>query len=349
MIMNKLKKEYPFVSVIIPTWRESRILKQCLNSLITQDYPKNKFEIILVSKENPNIENFETKGIKISLILGDFNCAQARNEATKIAQGEIFAFVDDDCVSPKEWILRAVKFFDKEEVGLIGGPALPFEKEPFRYRLGGYLSKSFFVGGFLSNRYKILPSVHESNNYDLILANNFVKKSVFEKVRGFNKDQVPSEDYDLYYRVKRAGYKLLYVPEIFVWHRSKPIFLPWAEKIFYYATGRGVLMARNPKIIKPIFFLPSFFVMIFIGLFVISLFFKIFFYLWLGFISLYILWNIINAFYIFFKFEKNPLVLLLSLPATFLIHCSYGLGILFGFYKFISGGYKKGIKTKSKY
>jgi GT2 family glycosyltransferase len=347
--MDKLNEEKPFVSIIIPTWRESEILNRCLRSLFEQDYPKDRFEVILVSKEKIVIERLDRKGIRVSLIEKDLNPAQARNEAAKIAQGEILAFIDDDCLVPKDWISKAVKYLDREEIGLIGGPAIPFKNEPFRYRLAGYLVSSFFVSGFLGNRHKILSSAHQSNDYDLILANNFVRKTSFEKVGGFDKDQFPAEDYDLYFKLKKAGYKMLYVPEIFVWHKAKPIFLPWAGKVFYYATGRGVLMARRLETIKPVFFIPTIFFLAFVSFFFFSFFLKKFFVLWRIIIFLYFFWNIIGAFYIFFKNEKNFLVLVYSPLATFLVHCSYGLGILYGFYKYISGGYKGGIRSKSKY
>ena len=345
----KALEEKPFVSIIISTWRESRILNRCLDSLAGQNYPKEKLEIILIFKEKPQIDSFSTGGIKNLSLVGNFNCAEARNIGVKLSHGEIIAFIDDDCVAPDNWLSKAVKFFKDEGVGLIGGPALPFKNEPFPYRLGGYLSESFFVTGFLGNRYKIVPGPGESNDYDLILANNFVRKTTFQEIGGFDKDQVPADDYDLYFRIKASGKKNLYAPEIFVWHRAKPIFLPWAGKTFYYAIGRGLLMARNLKTVKIIFFLPTFFVLSFISSGIIFLIFKGLVYPFLLLIFIYGLWNIANAFYIFFKFEKNPLVFLYSPLAVFLIHFSYGLGVLVGFYKFISGGYKGGIREKVSY
>jgi len=348
-------KELPFISFVIPTWRESKILKACLNSLLNQDYPKEKFEIILVSKKKLNVKK---EGVQLLQIDEEINHAQARNIGVKKAKGELIAFIDDDCILPSDWLLKASRFFVKpnslglrnaNQIALIGGSALPPKDQSIRYRLGGYLSSSIFVIGFASSRHKCLSKIKEAREYELILANNLLRKDIFLNLGGFDPDQVPCEENDLYLRIKKAGYKLIYAPGIFVWHRAKPIFFPWAKKIFFYATGRGLLLARRPKNLRLRYIIPSTFLMGLFLLSVLSFFSKEFFYLLIGILFVYILGNIINAFYIFFKFEKNPLVLLFSPPATFLIHSSYGLGVLFGIYKYISGSFKGGIKMKSKY
>jgi len=343
---NNFIIKHPFVSIIIPTWREAKILNRCLDSLLNQNYPKDKYEIILVSANKLDIK--EDK-IKVLYINRDVNPAQARNLGTKMAKGEILAFVDDDCIIPQDWISKAVKYFQKRDIALVGGPALPLKNQPFRYRLGGYLWSSPFVAGFVSARYRQLSKVCEANNYNLILANNFLRKNVFESVFGFEADQHPCAEYSLYFRIKKAGYKLLYSPDIFVWHNAKPVFLPLINKIFYYATGRGLLVARKPKTIRFLYLIPSLFVICLLGTALLSFFFREFFYFLMGIFLIYSLWIIFNALYIFFKFEKNPLVLLYSPLAIFLAYTSYGLGFLFGVYKFISRTYKGGIKPKSKY
>ena len=334
---------YPFVSIIIPTVRVNEILRQCLDSLAEQDYPKERFEIILVSKEKLSIETTENT---TSIHGVDF--AHARNEGVKIAQGELVAFVDDDCIIPKDWISKAVPYFKDAKVAVIGGPALPLDQDSFPYRVGGYLFASSFTSGFASSRYKVQKKVYEAEEYSLIAANNMLRRDVFNSISGFNPEQVLSEENDLYFRLKTAGHKLLYVPEIFVFHRAKPIWLPIVKKVFFYATGRGVLMARKPASIKFVYLIPTFFVLGSFGLPILSLFYPGVFVITLVLIDIYLVLNIVNAFWTYVKIERHPLVPLVLLVATPLIHFAYGVGVLYGFYLYLRGDIARGRNLWSK-
>ena len=320
--------KYPFVSVIIPTWRARKVLEQCVESLLAVDYPKDKLEILLVSQEklesgrDPRIQQIRT-GIRVGY-------TEARNKGAEKSSGEILAFIDDDCVVPRTWLLKAVPFFANSGIALLGGPAVPFQGESFRYRAGGYLLSAPFVTGPVSSRYKTLSNAFETQGEHLILANTFVRRNAFQDVDGFVIDQAPCEDGYLYFRLREKGHKLLYAPEVFVWHRAKPIVFPLVSKIFYYALGRGGLTARNPRASNPAYFIPSLFFAVFVALFIFSFFSRVFFYL-LAFLMLaYCVANGINALYAFFKFEKNPFVPLAFFLATPLLHLSYGVGVVWG-------------------
>lgn len=329
--MTKSKENFPFISIIIPTFREEKVLDRCLKSLLNQDYPSDKFEIILISKNKIEVE--ENKKIKI---IYNANFIHSRNEGAKIAKGQILAFIDDDCLAPKDWLSKAINYFEDERVGLVGGPALPPKEEPdLLCRIGGYLMSSFFVTGFASSRYKLLSCSFEASEDYLILANNFIRRKAFESVSGFDTKIPAAEENDLYFRLKKRGHKLLYAPEIFVWHDVRPIFFPFIKRIFFYASGRGFLMARKSETIRFFYLIPSFCVLSLLGIFILLFLSKEIYYFLIGIIFFYLLWNIINDFYIFLKFERNPLILLYVPIATFLVHFSYGFGIFYGFYKFI--------------
>lgn len=38
----------PFISIVVPTYNEERVIKRRIENLLSQDYPKNKYEIIVV-------------------------------------------------------------------------------------------------------------------------------------------------------------------------------------------------------------------------------------------------------------------------------------------------------------
>lgn len=343
--MDNQKEEKPFISVIIPTRRKSEILNHCLDSLLHQDYPGDRYEIILVPESKLILE--ESERIRI---IYNTTYAQSRNMAAKIARGELFAYVDDDCVVPTDWLSKAVKYFKDSKVGLIGGPALPPKNEiELRYRIGGYLLGSPFVTAFGSSRYRFISYTYEAKEHDLLTANNFVRREAFDAVAGFDMEISASEETDLYFRLRDKGYKLLYVPEIFVWHRSRPIFWPIINKIFCYATGRGILMAKKPRTIRFIYLIPTICIVGLVALLMLSFVFQDAWRVLLIVFAAYFISDGINALHIFFKQEKNLWVLWGSLPTTPFIHLSYGLGILYGFYTYHTSHRKKELRLDGKY
>lgn len=334
----------PFISVVIPTWRESKVLNRCLSSLLTQNYPKDKFEIILVSKENLKVNNKRIKSIKIEKNL---NHAQARNVGVLKSQGEILAFCDDDCILPKNWLVTAASYFSQNKADLIGGPVLPPQNSPFNYRIAGYLAGSRFAFGYAAPKFRDILPEKEADEFDLILANTFIKREAFEKFGGFDKDQVPCEENFLYAKLKNNSYKLLYSPKIACTHPAKPIFLPLTKKIFFYASGRGLLIARAPETFHLQYFIPTSFVFSLLFLAVLSPFSLLAFSYLLAIILVYSTLNLGNALYIFLKYEKNPLFFIVAPIATFVIHISYGLGFLNGLIRYLLGK-KEAVKMPSK-
>lgn len=335
----------PFISVIIPTWRKSKVLERCLNSLLKQNYPKDRFEIIIVSKKQLNPLSKKVKAIQIDK---NKNHAQARNIGVDQAQGKIIAFCDDDCLLPKNWLLTASTYFTEKGVDLISGPVTPPKESSLSQRIAGYLSGSRFTVGFAAPRYRNLFPEKEASEFDLILANTFIKKSVFEKFNGFNKDQIPCEENFLYSKIKSNDHKLLYVPKISCIHPAKPIIFPWARKIFFYARGRGSLASRAPETFHFQYLIPSLFILILLGLLILSPFSLLAFSYLLAILLVYTLFNLINAGFIFWLFEKNPLLFIIAPITTFVIHISYGLGFLSGFIGYLLGK-KEAVKMPSKY
>ena len=333
--------EYPFVSVIIPTLRDREVLAKCVHSLLKQDYPSDKLEIILVSKKKLELDagvfgNAVHSG-KVKMISG-VGFGEARNAGVGVAQGTFLAFVDDDAIVPPSWVTQTLSYFQNKKVAVVGGPALSFPDDTFHYRYGGYLFSSPFAVGFASVRYRRTSGVQEVGERNLLTANTVVKKEAFDAISGFDSRQVRSEDSDFYFRLNKKGYTLLYVPDTFVWHRAKPTFWPLITRVFYYAVGRAILLMRKPGMMQVVYFIPSLFILGLVTLALLSLFIQEFFYLLLGVLIFYAFANLVHTAYIFIKHERNPAGLLLVLVATPFIHFSYGLGILFGIYKHFTSG-----------
>ena len=121
------------VSIIVPTYNRIDSLIETINSIEQNDYPRKKFEIIIV--DDCSTDDTKKKIKKISKAYGNIKYlkteknsgpAAARNLGIKHSKGEYIFFTDDDCIVPKNWIKSYLKIFkNNPSVGGIGGMLMP--------------------------------------------------------------------------------------------------------------------------------------------------------------------------------------------------------------------------------
>lgn len=110
------------VSVIITSYNNSHNLKNCLESLLSQNYDQKviNLEIIIVDSGSTDnsieiLNNYKDKEkIKIVLNPTEFprlSPAQARNIGVENSKGDILLFTDSDCTLPINWVKEIVISF----------------------------------------------------------------------------------------------------------------------------------------------------------------------------------------------------------------------------------------------
>lgn len=114
---NTSEDALPTISVIIPTFNEERNLPRCLDSLLTQNYPKNKLEIIVVD-DNSTDETVEIARQFNARILenGLRNCERGKSIGLDGASGELVLFLDaDNYLSTPDCLQNMVRPFSECE------------------------------------------------------------------------------------------------------------------------------------------------------------------------------------------------------------------------------------------
>tara|TARA_B100001250_G_scaffold413744_1_gene448913 strand:+ start:1456 stop:2466 length:1011 start_codon:yes stop_codon:yes gene_type:complete len=237
----------PFVSIVIPTTGNVKFIKGLVESVNNLDYPKEKYELILVGDEETELLVKHTKrskdyGINTNLIYKPYAAGKKRNIGVNVAKGEIIAFTDDDTILKEDWLKNSVKHLNENSdyVG-VGGPNFtPREGLPFAKAVGRIFGSKFLF----SFRYTIghaKPKEIEHNP----TCNYIIKKKVFEKVQ-FHDTLWPGEDAEFDIRLIKNGFKILYAPDVIVWHhrRSRPI--PFLKQMFNYGKTRAQVTRMHP-------------------------------------------------------------------------------------------------------
>ena len=223
------------VSIIIPTKNNGDILEKCLASIQNLDYPKDKYEVIIVDGHSTDntVEIAKKYGCKV-VYENTGTIGGARNIGAKIAEGEYIVFTDSDCVVDKNWLKNLIKEFKDEEIASVGGPNItPEDDTEFAKCVGDVLK-------FLSNpgpRYgfdadKVMEIYHNPT------CNSAYRKSIFQEVGGFNPKLITCDDEELDYRIREKGYKILFTPHAKVLHYRRPTWKKFAKMAWNYGLGR---------------------------------------------------------------------------------------------------------------
>jgi cellulose synthase/poly-beta-1,6-N-acetylglucosamine synthase-like glycosyltransferase len=237
----------PFVSIVIPTTGEVKFIKGLVESVAELDYPKEKFELILVGDKptlllEKNSKRAKDEGIDVTVEYEPVPAGQKRNRGTRIAKGSIIAFTDDDTILREDWIRNGLKHLSENEkyVGVGGPNYTPREELPFAKAVGRIFGSKFLF----SFRYTVGHSRAREIAHNPT-CNYLIKKDAVQEVK-FHKSLWPGEDVEFDIRLKKAGYRILYAPDIVVWHhrRSRPT--AFLKQMFNYGKTRAQVTRMHP-------------------------------------------------------------------------------------------------------
>ena len=295
----------PNISIIIPC--PPGINPKAVEHINKLNYPKDKFEIIVEEGYNPSAQ---------------------RNRGIRKAKGEIIGFTDDDCSMDANWLSNTIKYFSDASVGVVGGPNLTPKNSSFLSHCFGIAMSSYFGASSMSSRYEkkyINGKVTEQN---LIFNNMFVKNDVFKKGLFLNETLFPNEENEFLNRVSKNNYKLIYAPEVSVYHPRKDSLKGFAKQIFGYGAGRAHQINVQPDSFKLLYLIPTFFVLGLLSLpLSIMLNLKSVTEIIILCLMLYFIISLVTSLNIAIKEKKNAIFPIM--PLIFLIiHISYGLGFM---------------------
>lgn len=231
----------PFISIIIPVKNRSQDIRECLASLASLDYPKEKVEILVVNDGSTDstekvIQAFDVKTIQLPQSIG---ASASRNLAAKTAIGELLGFTDSDCVPHPHWLRDLSPYFNDERVGIVGGYVSNFYSQSSLDRYEAVKS-SLNMGP-----YPFKVENGPSSTAYVPSCNLIIRKKAFVEAGGFQEDLKVGEDVDLCWRTRRLGYHLLYVPRGEVKHKHRNDVLQMLKRRFDYGTSEALLYLRH--------------------------------------------------------------------------------------------------------
>jgi glycosyltransferase involved in cell wall biosynthesis len=325
----------PYVTVIIPCRNEETFIDKCLDSIIVNDYPKDRVEVLVIDgmsqdKTREIIEGYADRYAFIRLLDNPKKITPAAlNVGLKSTKGEIVIRMDAHATYEKGYISKCVEYLNKYNADNVGGIMIT------RPRTNNFVSKTVALAS--SHRFGVGHSFFRTGTnkpmrVDTVFGGCY-RKEVFEQVGIFNENLERGQDMEFNLRLKKAGLRTLLIPEIVSYYYPRSDFKSFLKRS--YKNGIWAILPFKFTSIMPVSWrhlVPLVFVSSVIIFGVLSSFFRAFFWPFLLIIGLYSLCSIYFSAKISIK--KRELKYLFILPIIFgSLHIGYGLGSLWGLLK----------------
>lgn len=323
--------DWPFVSVIMPVRNEEAFINRSLGSVLAQDYPSDRMEILVVDgmstdatlhlvqalAPGQNLRIIENPGKIVPI---------GMNIAFHQAKGEIIARVDGHCEIAPDYIRQCVLAIQQDGVDGVGGAINTVGESWLAQGIAIAMSSTFGVGN----------SAFRTARDKTILADTVpfpvYSRATMERAGPYDEEQIRNQDDEYNYRLRKLGAKLLLSNKVHSRYFSRSSFPSLWRQYFGYGFWKVRVFQEHPRQIRLRQFIPPTFVAMLLGSSLLATFF--------------VAGRILLGFELVAYFLANLSASILTaarcgwkylpvLPLTYaILHISYGFGFLFGLIKF---------------
>jgi glycosyltransferase involved in cell wall biosynthesis len=322
--------ELPKVSAIIPMRDEGKYIGKCLQSLLDQDYPQDKMEILAIdamSTDNTKkiVKEYKQKLSFIKLLDNpNIFTPFAFNIGIKNSTGEIIIFMGAHISYSPNYISIIAKYLLEGKADCVGSVAhtLPGGNTIIAKAISLAMSSRFGVG----NSY-MRTGVKNARYVDTASVSGY-KREVFDRIGFFDEELIRCQDDEFNYRLREARGKILLIPEIKSYYYARPTLNSLWLQYFRYGIWKVRVFQKHPRMMQIRQFVPSTFVLGMGGSLILSTFAPIFFWLFVAVILCYLAGSLFFSFKIAKQHSWKYFFVMPIVFAT--LHFSYGLGFLIG-------------------
>ena len=251
------------ISIVVPVRNEEEFLGSTLSRLLGQDYPVDRFEILVVDGRSDDgtrdvVRDFQDKHSNLRLLDNPRRWSSVgRNIGVRESDGDIVLIVDGHCeLQHADYLSRLSEAFDRTCVDCIGRPqplnvsgatTLQHAIATARASWLGHHPDSFIY----AKQEQIVPAKSVGVAY---------RRDVFDRIGYFDESFDACEDVEFNHRLDQAGMSCLLLPSVAVHYHPRRDLRSLFYQLARYGRGRVRLLRKHPDTFSLKSFVPALFV-----------------------------------------------------------------------------------------
>jgi len=236
-------------SLVVPMRNEAAYVEETLRSLLTQDYPQDKFEIMVVDgcssdasrdivislmQEHPNIRLLNNQKVRSSA---------GRNVGIRAARGRFIGVVDCHSFVRRDLLQIAERLFEEKGVDCLGRPVELFiSGDRYLQRAIGAARTSWLGHNPISPRYRATQGAISPLSVGILY-----RREVFDRVGLFNEEMDACEDVEFNSRLEQAGLKTWTDPAMCAYYHPRGSLSALFKQMRRYAYWRFRLLRAQRR------------------------------------------------------------------------------------------------------
>lgn len=250
---------HPSVTLIVAMRNEQRHIARCVESLLAQDYPRDRLEVLFMDgrstdstrdivnglvADRPMFEVVDNPGVIQSI---------AWNLGIERARGKVLGIVSGHSELAPDYVSQAIETLLRTGADLVGGPARAESESVVGEAIALAMSTPFGVGG-AQFRY-----AQTESEVDTVFM-GVCWRAMYERIGGFDSEMVRNQDDELSYRLLENGGRIVCNPDIKSVYRNRATLRSLWKQYFDYGRWKVRVMQKHREQMRPRHFVPPVFV-----------------------------------------------------------------------------------------
>ncbi|HEY6931242.1 MAG TPA: glycosyltransferase [Thermoanaerobaculia bacterium] len=320
----------PLVSVIMPVRNEGGFIARALKSVLGQDYPADRMEVVVadgMSDDNTReiVKSFQSDR-RVRLIDNpQFIVPTGLNAGIRQARGEIVVRVDGHCEIAPDYVSRCVEHLLSGEADAVGGPVQTVGLTSRAKAIASAMSSVFGVGASkfrtLRGRDLLVDTVAFPAYWRILLL----------RAGPFDEEFVRNQDDEYNYRLLDRGAKILLAADVKSVYYCRGSWTSLWKQYFQYGFWKVRVMQKHPRQMRWRQFVPPLFVSSLVISALMALLSRTNSHFFATVAGLYVLANLVSS---IAAAREEPRLTPLIVVTFAIMHFAYGAGFWVGCFHF---------------
>jgi glycosyltransferase involved in cell wall biosynthesis len=236
----------PMVTIAMPCLNEADYIEGCIDSVLAQDYPRDRIEVIVADGGSTDgtraiVERIAARDPRVKMIDNpDRIQAPAMNRIIAAARGDVIIRMDVHCEYALSYVRKCVEVLERTGADNVGGAQRARGRTRFQRAVCAALSSPLGVGGA---KYR---DEDQEGFVDTVFLGAW-RRAVFERVGLYDPKAVTNEDAELNQRILASGGKIYLSKEIVVHYYPRNSWSSLARQYFKYGQGRARTLLKHRR------------------------------------------------------------------------------------------------------